>query len=90
MFWTFRLNHFDHPIFVNPSEPIRYITSWDAQKIKLKSSSILRSFLKVEAEMYVQALRMFQTSLNVRITPKIQLTNEKWNCGNLVDFIEML
>ena len=90
MFWTFRLNHFDHPIFVNHSEPIRYIYSWEAQKIKLKGSSILRPFLKVEAELYVQALRLFQTSLNVRITRKNQLTNEKWNCGNLVDFIEML
>ena len=90
MFQTFRLNHFDHPIFVNLSETIRYITSWDAQKIKLKGSSILRPFLKVEAEMYVQALRMFQISLNVRITPKNQLPIENWNCCNSVDFIEML
>ena len=39
----------------------------------MKSSSILRPIVKVEAEMYVQALRMLQTSLNVRITPKNQL-----------------
>ena len=41
----------------------------------MKGSSILRPFVKVEAEMYVQALRMLQTSLNIRISSLIKIEN---------------